>query len=619
MTIFTANRFIVAAFCICLPFLLAADCIPPSVTTQPNDATTCSGGNASFTVVATGTNITYQWQVNIGSGFTNISNNAVYSGATTDVLTITGANSTYSGFLYKCIIIGDCGGIATNNKTLTVTPNTWVGGTSSDWQTPANWSCGVVPTNHDDIEVSPTLGMPSPVIGSGLQAYCRNLTKGGHFLRTLDASGATLTIEGNFTFTNGSFTTNGSSLILMNGTARQYITGGAGLVLSNLTINNSNDVVCEKNITVTSTLKLNAGKLILGDNLLVVNTVSSNTETRYIATCDESNNPTTSGGVRKTLTTGSGFTFPIGPTLTQYSPVTITNSAGPSEAFTVFVAATLLAGANTNETVNRTWTITETTSGGNTADIKVQWDAVDEGSTFSRNGCAVLKTNGSAIDYTGYTIQKGAAATEGGTAWSKTVTGVTAFSPWGVTSQSNLLPITLLDFKVEKNNAQSAVVSWEITANSTPVGFEVLRSFDGKHYEQISHLKAHSDLRYQYLDEGLRQGIHYYKLRMIDQTAPVEYSKVIALDNTDPSAQMTLGLKSNRIAHQAVIDLKNADKTPMKTIKIVNTQGQVFKIWHNTNVTDGLVLDVSDLSVGLYFLHFVTEGGYVVSHRFLKE
>jgi hypothetical protein len=42
----------------------------PAITSQPSNQTACVGGSATFSVASTGT---YQWQVNTGSGFANIS------------------------------------------------------------------------------------------------------------------------------------------------------------------------------------------------------------------------------------------------------------------------------------------------------------------------------------------------------------------------------------------------------------------------------------------------------------------------------------------------------------------------------------------------------------------
>ena len=95
---------------------------PPAITLQPAPDTTCEGNTAptNFKVVATGSILSYQWQVNTGSGFNNISNGGVYSGANSNLLGITGALTSMNGYVYRCIIAGVC----TPTVTSTATPLT---------------------------------------------------------------------------------------------------------------------------------------------------------------------------------------------------------------------------------------------------------------------------------------------------------------------------------------------------------------------------------------------------------------------------------------------------------------------------------------------------------------
>lgn len=95
-------------------------CTAPAIASQPSASTICAGSNTTFTAVAS--NATgYQWQVDQGSGFSNISNVAPYSGATTATLSITGATAGLNGYLYRVIATGACTPASTsNNATLTV-------------------------------------------------------------------------------------------------------------------------------------------------------------------------------------------------------------------------------------------------------------------------------------------------------------------------------------------------------------------------------------------------------------------------------------------------------------------------------------------------------------------
>jgi hypothetical protein len=96
---------------------------PPVITSQPSNQTNvCPTSNASFTIA--GTDITnYQWQVNTGSGFVNISNGGVYSNATTATLNITGVTLAMNNYQYRCVLSNDDGNTTSNSVTLT-TDNT---------------------------------------------------------------------------------------------------------------------------------------------------------------------------------------------------------------------------------------------------------------------------------------------------------------------------------------------------------------------------------------------------------------------------------------------------------------------------------------------------------------
>ena len=92
----------------------------PGITTQPTNATVATGGNTSFSVTATAAT-SFQWQVNTGSGFANVSNGGVYNGATTATLSITGATSAMSGYTYQVVVTGTVAPAATSSgATLTV-------------------------------------------------------------------------------------------------------------------------------------------------------------------------------------------------------------------------------------------------------------------------------------------------------------------------------------------------------------------------------------------------------------------------------------------------------------------------------------------------------------------
>jgi len=97
-------------------------CVAGAFSAQPAPATISCGLNTSFSVTASGTAVTYQWQENISGFWTNITNGGIYGGATTNTLTLTGVPPTYNGYQYRCVIVGTCTPSTNSNAaSLTVT------------------------------------------------------------------------------------------------------------------------------------------------------------------------------------------------------------------------------------------------------------------------------------------------------------------------------------------------------------------------------------------------------------------------------------------------------------------------------------------------------------------
>jgi hypothetical protein len=78
---------------------------PPQINFSPVDTTVLENENATFVVQ---TNIdsvyTYQWQVNTGTGFTNLSNSSIYSGVDNDTLIVNNVPLNFDNFQYRCEI-----------------------------------------------------------------------------------------------------------------------------------------------------------------------------------------------------------------------------------------------------------------------------------------------------------------------------------------------------------------------------------------------------------------------------------------------------------------------------------------------------------------------------------
>ncbi|QJD84673.1 S-layer homology domain-containing protein [Cohnella herbarum] len=111
--------------------VLRSESIAPSITTHPSDTTVTANGSASFSVTATGTGLTYQWQVNRGAGFENI------NGATNSTLTLSNVTTSMSGYQYRVVIASGTQSTTSNAALLTVNSESGSGsGPSGSGPTP---------------------------------------------------------------------------------------------------------------------------------------------------------------------------------------------------------------------------------------------------------------------------------------------------------------------------------------------------------------------------------------------------------------------------------------------------------------------------------------------------
>lgn len=159
---------------------------------------------------------------------------------------------------------GDCALSATSPVTISVL--TWTGAISTDWNTPANWSCGYVPYPTTHILIPSTVN--KPVLSGGVEGKVNNIT--------IDA-GSSLTITGNTLQISGAVSspgllTSADGTVEMNGTSAQVATSGifAGNTVRNFTVNNSAGVSLAGPLNVTGILKVSSGTLNSGGFLTLL-------------------------------------------------------------------------------------------------------------------------------------------------------------------------------------------------------------------------------------------------------------------------------------------------------------------------------------------------------------
>jgi hypothetical protein len=317
------------------------------VTAQPVNQSVCMGSPVTLSIGATGSALSYQWRKN-GVNITN---------ATSDVYSIANAVAADDG-QYDVVITNTCGVIVSSVATLSVkSSNNWVGAVSSDWNTAANW-CGGIPVSTTDVTI--TAGTPfSPAVNGIANAH--TITIGSNATLTVNAGG-TLNLYGNFV-NSGTFTAT-TGTVAFRGPANQTV---AAMSVGNVIMNGAG-ITLNGNMTVSNMLGLSSGNITLGTYNMYLQNAATGSVASHIITNG-------SGSVICNNVTNSIF-VPVAPTAASYNLVVIRNGQGMT--YTVRVKDGLIADVIDNsKAINRTWTVTTTTTPASPVDITLQYADAD--------------------------------------------------------------------------------------------------------------------------------------------------------------------------------------------------------------------------------------------------
>ena len=212
-------------------------------------------------------------------------------------------------------------------------------------------------------------------------------------------------------------------------------------------VDNGHALLVESDLAVDNQLDLNYnGRIELNSNQLRMNTGASIAHydaTHYIQTNGV-------GGLQQEVGI-LDVIFPIGKS--SYNPVTL-NNFGILDHFQVRVEDVIYDNGTTGkpitaDVVNRTWYMEEQVVGGADVDILLQWNTADEWS-LDRNNCQVVQWSGSQ-----WMGPAGTAATTVGNVHQQSITGISSFSQFGVSSAAANPLKNLPQDNNHSNNAQS--------------------------------------------------------------------------------------------------------------------------------------------------------------------
>jgi endonuclease I len=167
---------------------------------------------------------------------------------------------------------------------------------------------------------------------------------------------------------------------------------------------------------------------------------------------------------------------------------------------------------------------------------------------------------------------------------------------------TGLLPVTLLDFTVQKNK-ETVLLKWYATYEAQFNKYEIERSTDGRTFNKIAEVVGRNLSNYDFTDIDLpRATVVYYRLKMIDQDGKFENSKIVAI-------KLNNNLSNALVYPNPSIDYLNIKLYQVlqvnSTLQVMDVTGRILKEQIINANTININLDVKCLAAGRYFVKII--------------
>ena len=431
-----------------------------------------------------------------------------------------------------------------------------------------------------------------------------------------------LTLLGNFTNNSSSSAflpgSGSGALVTFSSSGAQSAGGSFATAFTNLTVNKPSGVLTlTAPASVSSALTLTNGIVTTTNtNLLTLGasaTNSAGSSTAYI------NGPIALTGIGSKV-------FPVGAgTSGFFRPATLNITSGTNPV----IRGTLLTG----------------TAGGFDATLKhtssFGWDMSLSSGSFSGGTLTVTynasadKAGSPASLRVGYASSSSASATSigplaGGTGTTLTSNSISSlgFFRLGSTTETNLLPVTLLSFD-GMHTKEGNLLTWESVNEINLAGYAVEKSYNGNGFIEIAYLpvigsaEGASKKEYSFTDKtewGTEKV--YYRLKMLDEGGSFKYSPVVATSNlqTQPKPFFLIYPNPQRPGQNLHAEAHNFSSDNLKNIELINLHGQLSGSFTSTSTPDLLRWteeNLNTLKPGTYLIK-ISDGTYSQVSKFLK-
>ncbi len=176
-----------------------------------------------------------------------------------------------------------------------------------------------------------------------------------------------------------------------------------------------------------------------------------------------------------------------------------------------------------------------------------------------------------------------------------------------------IVPVKLTDFSVDVATSNKKTISWSTSQEIGPVKYAVEKSNDGINFKELASIAGLQQIsnKYTYLDNLPVVGNSYYRIKAVEVSGSITYSKIIFVKNENGFAISTYPnpVQTN---FKVSIPLQHLPAT----IEILDAQGQRI----HSSLTNLLTTDINyQLKKGIYIIKVTNNKNITVTQRLIKN
>ena len=482
---------------------------------------------------------------------------------------------------------------------------------------------------------------------------------------TLNGSGAEYTLQDNTTISGALTLTTGTLIIgahtltlasntapartsgvidATNSSAEIAFTNTSGITLptslfsgaiSKLKMNGAGGVTLSENTTVSGTLTLTSGKLIVPTGLtLTLGTTSANltlsggSSSSYIVTS------TNTAALKRYVNSNTSYVFPMGDA-TYYSPMTFTlnSNSGLSSAYiTTYVVDAITPGfkeANFTTYISRYWSVSQSGMTSPNYDISYTYDNTDITGTESNLLPVKISSGTWYKPSNAVSIVNGTSEGTGSVSVSTntlTWAGLSTFSfDTGAGDEAKSLPIKLVYFNT-KPKGNNVILNWATANEVNNDYFTIERSTDGKTFNELTHKpgagNSSSVLYYSTIDKTPYEGISYYRLKQTDYDGNSSYSDIQSVNFITKNEILTTEIFPNPIVDDKLNIQYESENTTKLELRIYDQIGKLvyqedLQIMRGNNIKS--INLPNNLPSGVLYIELFSDSVGSIKHTLLKQ